>query len=580
MCPISSEYEKGKESPLTGYPSIDKPWRKYYRKECLENDVPNGSMYDYVWESNKHRLDEPMLRYIGKTIRGKEFFESIWRLANSFSKHGLKKGDTVTLMSLITPETVYTIYALNYLGVVVNSIYFEMSESEIVDTIAKTNSKMLVVLDLAIEKIKAIENQILVEKIVVLSIADSLPPLKSIFYALKAYRCELSCNMVSYSDFVKMGKENILKKAESDGNTTALIVYTSGSTGKPKGVVLSNHNINSTAFNYLNAGIQYEIKDVYFTFIPLFLSIGVSFAMHYPLVASMILDVFPDPTPEAVTKHFLRTKPNHFVGDPHNAVMIAEKVKGKLSYLKTMGCGGGSPTLEQEKFVNEILSSKGSKSLLLTGYGMTELASSAITNLNHIHKDGSLGVPLPLNNIRITNIETGEEARFGEEGELWVTSPCQTKGYLNDEEANDLLFARDDNGTLWVRTGDLALVDEDGFVFFKGRLKRIYFKTGEDGTPYKLFPQRVEELLRDSKGVSECAVVVLQDQKVQHIQIAFIETDSKDNDETVTRRLMDECKNQLPSFMVPEEIRIIESIPRLANGKIDYQSLEKWQMMK
>lgn len=557
----------------TGYPSIDKPWLKYYNTKCSCDDIPKGSMYDYVWESNKDWLDRPMLRYFGSNISGRSFFENIWALAYSFQSKGLKRGDTVTLMSLITPETVYCIYALNYLGVTVNSVYLEMSEREIVETIERTNSKMLIILELIVDKIKAIEGLIKLEQILVLSISDSLSPIKSFLYKLKTHKSVLSNNMMSYAAFVKSSIDKKPLKADADDNTIALIVYTSGSTGTPKGVALTNYNINSTAVNYLNAKIQYEKTDVYLTFIPLFLSIGVSFAMHYPLVAGMTLDIFPDPAPNAVCKHFLKVRPNHFVGDPHNAVMIAEKTKGNLEFLKTMGCGGGSPTSEQEKQVNEILAQKGSKSKLLTGYGMTELASSAITNLNHIHKENSLGIPLPLNNIKIVNADSGEEVRYNEEGELWISSPGQTSGYVNDEEANKELFAVDDKGTEWVKTGDLALVDEDGFVFFKGRMKRIFLKTGSDGTPYKIFPQRVEELLQDSQLISECAVVVLDDKELQHIQIAYVSgIDVKDE---VVDELKHLCIDNLPEFMVPEKIEVLDEIPRLPNGKVDYQKLEK-----
>lgn len=296
------------------------------------------------------------------------------------------------------------------------------------------------------------------------------------------------------------------------------------------------------------------------------LAIACALVESMPLAMGLQLDICSDPSPENVSKHFIKVKPNHFCADPHIAVLTSRQLSGNAKWIKTLAAGGASPTLKQEKNINSILAKLGSQSKLITGYGMTELSATATTTLNHIYKEGSIGIPLPLCNVRITDIDTGLERRYNEEGELWISSLGQTKGYFNDLEATKELICVDENGIQWIRTGDLAVVDEEGFLFFKGRMKRIYLKQGEDGTSYKIFPQRVEELLQNANDVSDAAVVVVEDDIVQHIQIAFIS-------------LQDTCKydieEKLPNFMVPEKIIVIDSIPRLTNGKIDYKELEK-----
>lgn len=183
-------------------PSIDKPWLKYYSKEAINAPLPEGSMYDYVYENNIDRQKSTILNYLGKKVSVHEFFNNVYNLSKAFYANGIRKGDIVTLISLVTPETIYTIYALNYLGAVVNSVYLSMSESEIVDTVLKTNSKMIVALDLVLDKLSSIEKKLPVE-IIVLSVADSLPLIKKALFSINNKRNVLSDKMICYSDFIR-----------------------------------------------------------------------------------------------------------------------------------------------------------------------------------------------------------------------------------------------------------------------------------------------------------------------------------------------------------------------------------------
>lgn len=559
----------------SGYPSIDKPWLKYYDRIHTETEIPQKSIFEYIWEQNKDRLNETMISYLGHNFSVSYVFGRIHSLAYAFQERGLNKGDVVTLMSLITPETIYCIYALNYLGVIINSVYYSMSDLELIDTIAQTSSKFLISLDLANDKINRVKDQLNVKGILILSIADSFPMIKKMGFKLfKKIPRVNGTNISYYHSFVKRYKNRHIEGATVTGDTPAFIVYTSGSTGSPKGVVLSNKNINSTAIQYGVAGFDLKDGDKFLTFIPLFLSIGISYGMNAALAMRMQLDVFPDPTPDAVTKHYMQIKPNHFCGDPHNALLICNSIKQNVPWIKNLGAGGASPTKEQEEYMNEILKKYNANSKLLTGYGMTELSSGVISTSNHAYKFGSIGIPLPLNNIRITDLDTQKELTYNEVGELWIYSPGQTSGYYHNPEANKDLFGIDEHGKQWIRTGDLALIDEDGFLFFKGRLKRIYLKQGKDGTPYKIFPQRVEDLLLSLPMISECGVVVKEDDIYQHIQIAYVTVNDFVNNSDVVQNLTDYLKSNLPDFMVPEKIIVIDCIPRLANGKVDYKELE------
>ena len=147
----------------TGYPSIDKPWMKYYSEEALYGEIPKCTMYEYIFDHNKSHLDGIALRYFTKKITYQKLFENIRKTADAFWAQGIRKGDAVTIMSLNTPETIYCIYALNYIGAVANMVYMTLSEEEIVETVRNTDSKMFIFLDVAAEKVRnVVEN---IEKI-------------------------------------------------------------------------------------------------------------------------------------------------------------------------------------------------------------------------------------------------------------------------------------------------------------------------------------------------------------------------------------------------------------------------------
>ena len=561
-----------KQMRNTGYPSIDKPWLKYYSEEALHGEIPKCTMYEYIFDHNKSHLDGIALRYFTKKITYQKLFENIRKTADAFWAQGIRKGDAVTIMSLNTPETIYCIYALNYIGAVANMVYMTLSEEEIVETVRNTDSKMFIFLDVAAEKVRNVVEDI--EKIRVLAISptDSLGFPVQKFSALKS---KINTKgFWKWKDFLKAGEHQKAQQTSYHENELSVIVYTSGTTGTPKGVMLSNDSLNAVAWQYEKSGMKFTRGETFLTLMPPFLSIGLSLNVHLPLslgTASIMIV-----NPEKFIEEYKKYKPNHCVSGPVIIRKLVQRLSGNMSYCITMAGGGESLSLEEENYLNETLRNHHSDAKYLTGYGMTEFAATVTTSMNHVYKAGTLGIPLCKVNIKVINPDNGEKLKYNETGELCFCTPSHMLGYLDNEEETKKICDRDEKNSLWIHTGDLGFVDEDGFVHFVGRIKRIYLVQAADGTVYKLFPQRIEETIAEYPEVDLCAVVVELDAQNIATAIACVKrtAESKNNNNFLTG-LQQYCKEKLPVHLVPKQIIEMDEIPLTQSGKIDYKTLEK-----
>lgn len=232
--------------------------------------------------------------------------------------------------------------------------------------------------------------------------------------------------------------------------------------------------------------------------------------------------------------------------------------------------------LEQEKMVNHFLHEHNSTASYICGYGMTEFAATVTTSTHLAYKAGSLGIPLCLSNIKIVDPDSGQELTYGKVGEMCFNTRSQMLQYYKQEDETRKIFQKDENGTVWVHTGDLGYVDEDGFVWLKGRMKRIYMSKGA-GALSKIFPARVEELLDRHPKINKSAVAVLEDAERLHVQVAFLTLKGQfqtDDNDKIIKEMDDYCRKYLPEHEIPVRYVSVDNIPLTASGKVDYRALE------
>lgn len=553
----------------TGYPSADKPWLKFYSEKVKNGDLPKMTMYQYVYKNNHMYMNQDVFVYFGKKITYAEFFENVKRTADSLTALNIAVGDVVTIISMQTPETIYLIYALNYIGAVANLIYMTSSPEEIIEKVKLTDSKALFVLDVVIDKIDKIKNQLTVP-VVVLKVSDSMPFfIKILFNITKTSKFSYT----TYTEFLKHAKPSV---ESHDSEAPAIIVYTSGTTGKPKGVVLSNNALNAHSFQVMHGEFPFYRGKLFLFILPPFVGFGISH-IHLALNAGVTSDLWIQLEPRKIVKEFMKVKPSYFVGGPAIVDEFLKETPTSMPDMELFVGGGGALASNVEEEINIFLDKCKSGVKYANGYGLTETSSTLCCSTNVLYKWGSVGLPMARTNVKVMDVDSGKELKYGEIGELWFSTPSMMDMYYMDPTSTDELIQNDKYGESWVKTGDLGCVDQDGYVYIKGRLKRIYITVAKDGTALKLFPQKTEELLIDFiPEVEKCGEIVVSDEKRMNVGKVFVTLKEKATDhEALIKQMWSTCESKLPEHEIPVSIEIIDIMPVTPSGKIDYKELEK-----
>lgn len=557
-------------------PSVLKPWLKYYGKEALSDELPKCSAYRYLKRINEKYPNQIALHYYGKDIKFKKFFEQIDECANAFYALGVKAGEIVSVLSVAVPETVIAIYALNKLGATANTIDPRMDVASISRMVNESKSRILVTLDLAFAKVRRIKSEISQEHIIVQPVFRSLPTLKKAYKKLtNRIPVSYESSIVSWDDFLKKGYSVNAPEAPYKGDTPVAITYTGGTTGFPKGVMITNDSMNAVAFNFKHSSIDTRRKDKFLGIIPVFASYGLVCGLHMPLSLGLTMVLIPNFQPHKMGKLVKKFKPQHMISVPafYEIMMESKELKNlDLSFLITLGSGGDTMNEGLESKLRDFMRAHNMTRPLAQGYGMSELSAAVSFCAEDVYKEGSVGIPSLTTTVGIFEPDTYEELDLMEEGEICITGPSMMKGYFKNEKETEYVMRKHSDGKYWIHSGDIGYIDNDGFLFVNGRIKRMI--TRFDG--HKIFPVNIESLVSEHPNVRNCCAVGITDRTHGQGQVPLVlATLSECDKDAVCKEIFDICNEQLEERGKPVAIVSVDEIPLTGMGKNDYRQLEK-----
>lgn len=592
---MNGSYVVDKDKKITGYASIDKPWQKYYSKEAITASIPELTAYQYMVSQNEDNLSTKAIMYYGKKISYKNYIDMIDETARRLYNLGVTEGEVVTVMSVANPELEVLFYALNKLGAVINLIDVRSDYKQIKKYLMEVKSSEVVVMDNFLPEFdKCMEDEDIdniVENVITLS------PYNSVLFpfnvlAEKKSRKEDS-NLYSkideikkknkymtWNDLMSVHKYRYPRYPRYKKNMVAALVHTGGTTGVPKTVKLSNENFNAMAIQYKSLNANYNKGDTFLNGIVPFVAYGIVVTIHMPMCLGMTNIIAPILSPKEFTEFMIKYKPNHTITVPtYVEHFVHDRKADSMNWkcLKNLGIGGDYFPEQSEIYVNEFLKNHGSSSIAEKGYGMTENSSTAGVCLVGVNKINSLGIPLPLNTYGIFERGTDKELKYGEEGEICITGPTEMLGYLDNEEEEGKVIKIHSDGKKWIHSEDVGIIDEDGFLFFKGRYKRLIPHGG-----FKLYPSYIEGIIMKHPDIDNCCVISIPDKVYGASPEAHvvIKKDSVSELKKLKEELIKLCQDKLPSYSQPEDFIFEEDLPLTSVGKVDYKKVEKMRIKK
>lgn len=560
------------------YASQAKPWLKYYDQKFIDQTLPALSAFEYVCQRSKNHLNDTALEYYGRKFTYADLIVNVKKTAAALRGAGVKKGDIITVVSIMTPEIIALFYAADMMGATLNLVDPRYSVEGIREYIEEVDSHLLVCLNVVYERCRQAAKRTNVEKVIVLSPADSLPPVMAVGYKLTTPdKNKYASNVIRWKQFIKGGEGQSTAAEPYDPDHACVVVHTGGTTGSPKGVMLTDDCFNGIALQFQAYPKLFHRGQKLMNVMPPFIAYGFACGIHLPLVLGFTVIIIPNLDPAKLGSLVLKYKPEHMFGVPAHYQQLAAdpKLRDKdLSFILNYAAGGDSLSRGAEQTVNDFLAAHGARYPIAKGYGMTEVSSAATVAAGLDNKPGSVGIPMVNTVVAAFEPGTDQELPIGQRGELCISGPCLMKGYYNKPEETAILLRRHPDGRVWAHTGDMGYLDEDGFVYLDSRIKRMIIR--HDG--FKVFPSMIENVVSRHPAVHQCSVVGCADKDHTQGRLPFVyivlKSDTTAKKKQVIRELERMCAEELPEYVQPVAYKFISSMPMTPVGKVDYRQLE------
>ena len=564
---------------FTGFNKKPKaPWSKYYNEEDMELNIPNSSIYNYFENKVIKYKDKICIDYYERKVKYTELLDRIDDCAKGLADIGVKKGEVVTICLPNTLEGIVAFFAINKIGAIVNFIHPSSSENEIKDSLNEVDSKVIIIIDNNYFKLENIIKNTKLEKAIIVSVLHYMPLLNKFKYQFhNKVTLKLSKNnkkYITWQNFMENADNFYLKEYAQNGekNDPAIILHSGGTTGTPKGVVLSNKNLIAFVESAIKGQKYLQEDDTCLALMPIFHGFGIVHSVLYPLCIGMNVVLRHKFDVKEYCEMIVEYKPQILMGVPtlfESLINEWNYKSTKLDFIKCILIGGDAlkPGLRDQ--INEFLEKNGATIKVCAGYGLSEaVCGVALGDPSNLRED-AIGIPLPGIYVGIFS-NTDEELPYGEEGEICVCGETVMLGYYNNEKETNIALHVHKDGNIWLHTGDIGTMDEDGFLTYTNRSKRMIISSG-----YNVYPNRIEKILETHPAVMLCSVVGIPHKHKMEVPKAFIVL-NKDykKSELLILELKKLCRKNLPKYAWPYDYEFMEKLPTTKVGKIDFKKLQ------
>ena len=551
----------------------DKPWLAHYDKGVPHNvDIPNAPLFQFLEESAQKYPDRACTIFKGAVITFKEMNEITDSIGAALVDMGVKKGDRVGIFMPNTPQFVMAYYGILKAGgavVATNPLY---TPPEIEHQASDAGIEVMFVMTNFYNTIKKAQPKTKIKKLIVTNLKEALPPLTRLLFTLArekkgGFRIEggLQAGEVWMQDLRANFKGAPRPALEIDPDETALFQYSGGTTGVSKGAVATHRNVVANTLQLRGWFVNLEEgTEVFLMGIPLFHVYGMVAGMNLAMATGSTMVMVPNVRDlKDVMDNISKYRCTIFPGVPalYNGINNHPDVKaGKYNLSSIKACISGSAALMRET-KEQFEKLTGGK--VFEGYGLSEAPTGTHCNpLLGINKTGSIGMPLPNMECRIVSLDDGEtDLPQGEIGELLLHGPQVMKGYHNmpTETANSL--RKDKDGKVWLYTGDIVRMDEDGYFYIVDRKKELIKPGG-----FQVWPREVEEAIASHPKVLEVGVGGIPDPNRGETVKAWVVL--KPGENLTVEELKAYCKVSLAPYKVPTHIEFRSELPKTTVGKI------------
>ena len=563
--------------------SASAPWLKYYGEVPHHLTYPQKTIYQMVRDAAIRDARLPAYEFMGKKTTFAQFMEKIDQTAKAFLAMGIRKGDRVTICMPNCPQALHAFYGLNRIGAVSNMIHPLSAAGEIKFYLNFSHSKCILTLDQFYAKIAPIMPELDNKdcKLLLAKIEDELYPHLALGYALTAARKypkpPKNGNYIWWTEFQRVGKKRDLPLPKNYGRAEdgASILYSGGTTGTTKGILLSNMNFNALGLQTIAASGFSPIDGMkMLSVMPVFHGFGLGIGIHTALVGGACCILVPNFNIRTYADLLRKKHPNFIPGVPtlFEALLRTTGLeKLDMSFLMGVFSGGDSLSVELKHKVDAFLRAHNAKVQIREGYGTTECVTASCLTPVDTARDGSIGIPFPDTFYKIVRPGTAEEVAPGEEGEICLSGPTVMLGYLDNPKETALVLQRHNDGRIWLHTGDLGKMDEDGFVYFSQRIKRMIITSG-----YNVYPSQLENIIdANEKVLMSCVIGVKDPYRVQKVKAYVVPMPGVEPTEELKKEILEYCSGRIAKYAMPREIEFRKELPKTLVGKVAYRVLEE-----